>query len=146
LAKLVILLLCVSCSSTSPSIQKSDSIIKPATKKIVAIIPAPPENTPTANESAEGAEVPASTISLIGQSMKEVTALLGSPEFIRRDIGLELWQYRGKHCVLDLAFYEIDSSPQLEVRHIEARTKQGKPVASELCMAQSSKKSGPLTN
>jgi len=42
---------------------------------------------------------------LVGLKPDEVTRLLGSPALIRHDPPAQVWQYRGRDCVLDLFLY-----------------------------------------
>src|SRR5207248_5040041 len=43
----------------------------------------------------------ATPASLIGLSDKELTSLLGTPAWTRRETPAEVWQYRGTTCVVD---------------------------------------------
>jgi hypothetical protein len=57
--------------------------------------------------------------SLQGQSAEGVSALLGEPALVRREAEVEIWQYRGEGCVLDLFLYPDGS--RRKVIHLEAR-------------------------
>ena len=57
--------------------------------------------------------------SLIGLSSDAVTALLGPPQFRRREAPAEIWRYRTKTCFLDLFLYQ--DSDALQVAHVEVR-------------------------
>lgn len=56
---------------------------------------------------------------LAGQDAPQVSALLGQPTLIRREADVEIWQYQGEACVLDLFLYPQGGVPR--VRHLEAR-------------------------
>jgi hypothetical protein len=56
---------------------------------------------------------------LSGMSASGVTDLLGKPQFQRNETSAQLWQYRGKSCVLHLFLYRAGAA--LRVRHAEAR-------------------------
>ncbi len=56
---------------------------------------------------------------LAGQRADRVSALLGDPVVIRREADVEIWQYQGEACVLDLFFYPQGGVTR--VRHLEAR-------------------------
>ena len=57
--------------------------------------------------------------SLIGLSSDAVTAVLGPPQFRRREAPAEIWRYRTKTCFLDLFLYREGAA--LQVTHVEAR-------------------------
>lgn len=56
---------------------------------------------------------------LPGMSGNALTALLGAPQFRRRDGQAEIWQYRGSACTLDVFLYA--DGGDLRVRYVEAR-------------------------
>jgi hypothetical protein len=55
-----------------------------------------------------------------GLSEAQVTGMLGTPQFQRKDAAAELWQYRVDGCVLHLFFYS-DKDGQRRVRYAEVR-------------------------
>jgi hypothetical protein len=57
--------------------------------------------------------------SLIGLSSDAVTAVLGPPQFRRREAPAEIWRYRTKICFLDLFLYRDGAA--LKVTHFEVR-------------------------
>ena len=58
--------------------------------------------------------------SLEGRSAVDLEALLGSPQFLRRDAPAEYWQYRGDACVLDLILYPAAGNA-LAVDYLDVR-------------------------
>jgi hypothetical protein len=63
---------------------------------------------------------PASQIpTLAEKTPEELKALLGEPDFTRRDPPAEIWQYRSATCVLDLFLYPEGSA--LKVMHASTR-------------------------
>lgn len=56
---------------------------------------------------------------LVGLSERDVTRTLGDPNFVRRDKGVEIWQYKNDDCILDLFLYE--EAGRLSVDHTELR-------------------------
>ena len=52
-----------------------------------------------------------------GLSAQQISDILGEPQFLRQDNAIELWQYRGDGCVLNLFLYP--SNNELQVRHAE---------------------------
>ena len=56
---------------------------------------------------------------LVGLSQFDVKQALGTPSFVRKDKGVEVWQYRSQDCILDLFLYE--SRDGFSVDHSELR-------------------------
>jgi len=56
---------------------------------------------------------------LVGMSEFDVKRALGNPGFVRKDKGVEIWQYHTKNCILDLFLYE--SRDGFQVDHSELR-------------------------
>ncbi len=56
----------------------------------------------------------------MGLSGDGVTALLGPPDYRRRDKPAEIWQYRNDACVLDLFLYSANGAPA-RVNHMDFR-------------------------
>lgn len=57
--------------------------------------------------------------SLVGMTGERVTALFGTPVFVRRDPPGEFWRYRGQTCVLELFFYRQGDAQRVD--HFETR-------------------------
>ena len=68
---------------------------------------------------------------LIGLSSDAVTAVLGAPEFRRREAPAEMWRYRGKTCFLDFFLYRDGAA--LRVAHVEARGHDVAVVGEKAC-------------
>src|SRR3546814_10301949 len=56
---------------------------------------------------------------LLGLDRDGVSALLGTPDLIRREAPAEIWQYVGGNCVFDVVLYERGAS--YAVSYLEAR-------------------------
>jgi len=56
---------------------------------------------------------------LIGMQGLDVEQTLGKPSFVRRDKGVEIWQYKSENCILDLFLYKDTGG--LLVDHTELR-------------------------
>lgn len=56
---------------------------------------------------------------LVGVDGFDVEEALGKPDFIRKDDGVEIWQYRTAQCILDLFLYQ--KRGHLSVDHSELR-------------------------
>ena len=57
---------------------------------------------------------------VMGLSAAAVTALLGPPDYRRRDKPAEIWQYRNDACVLDLFLYSV-AGASARVNHMDFR-------------------------
>lgn len=56
----------------------------------------------------------------MGLAAAAVTALLGPPDYRRRDKPAEIWQYRNDGCVLDIFLYSAAGAPA-KVNHMDFR-------------------------
>lgn len=76
------------------------------------------------------------TGSIVGSTAAELATRFGQPVLtIREGQGLKL-QYRGATCVLDTYLYPPESgSGQPRVTHVDARSREGAPVASSACVS-----------
>ena len=83
----------------------------PAAAPMVAAVPPPTEPRPQDRSISPD--------SLIGQTTAEISALFGTPVFVRRDPPGEFWRYRGKSCVLEMFFYRRAGAVRLD--HLETR-------------------------
>ena len=72
--------------------------------------------------------------SLVGMTGERITALFGTPVFVRRDPPGEFWRYRGKTCVLELFFYLNEGSQRID--HIETRNTGGNSQDRAGCVAK----------
>lgn len=70
---------------------------------------------------------------LSGLNRDQVTGLLGSPGFERRDDPALIWQYRSASCALDLFLYRNDNEQTYTVRHFEARSRGAATVSEKDC-------------
>lgn len=87
--------------------------------------PAAPEPTP------ELPTIEAET--LLGKSGGEILSLLGEPQLKRREATTEVWQYRGRDCVMDLVLYRQGEASK--VQYLEARDrKEADIVEAQPCL------------
>lgn len=70
---------------------------------------------------------------IMGLTRSELSDLLGKPDFLRRDAPAEIWQYRGKECILDVFLYE--TGEHYRVFHFEVRDRTVEPVSTGRCFA-----------
>lgn len=66
-----------------------------------------------------GLDQQAKPAKLVGMSQFDIKKALGEPSFVRRDDGVEIWQYRAENCILDLFLY--DGREGMRVDHSELR-------------------------
>ena len=69
--------------------------------------------------------------SLIGLSSDAITAVLGPPQFRRREAPAEIWRYRTKTCFLDLFLYQDGAA--LQVAHVEVRGPDVATIGDKAC-------------
>jgi len=81
----------------------------PSTPVATAALPAAPE--PPVNDDPN---------QFLAQAPDLIAAALGNPALIRRDGPAEVWQYKGRGCVLDLFLYKTDGGG-FATRHVELR-------------------------
>lgn len=77
---------------------------------------------------------------LIGASWGAVRALLGDPGLIRRDQGVEVWQYPGPTCVLLLYLYRPESGGDPKTAFIDARDLHAGAAPVQECLAAAIKR------
>ncbi len=58
---------------------------------------------------------------VIGLDRKALSDLMGIPNFKRKDPPAEIWQYRGKDCILDVFLYGDGKGGPYTVTHLEVR-------------------------
>lgn len=80
---------------------------------------------------------------LIKMTRDDLNGLLGQPDLVRRENPAEIWQYRGKDCILDIFLYneaDQENSPYRvvysEARGREAGTADQRACLNELLRAQ----------
>lgn len=89
--------------------------------------PAPMEPTREVRLTPPGGKPTLET--LPGMRGADLTAMMGTPQFRRRDGQAEIWQYRGAACTLDVFLY-MDGN-DLRVRYVEARERGSAKAAAE---------------
>jgi hypothetical protein len=96
----------------------------------------PPREIPGATETAARPErAYPEPASLRGIDGSQLTGLLGTPRFKRRDDPAEIWQYRTESCSLDFFLYRSKDDPAYRVRHVEARGRGPAPQTEKECLA-----------
>lgn len=88
----------------------------------------------TAGESyAAGSSLSRDPAQLIGAPPERLLAALGEPRAQRREQPAEVWQYRGRDCVLDVFFYAAAADSK-KVVHLEARDAAAHETAVAPCL------------
>lgn len=70
----------------------------------------------------------------MGLRGETVAARLGEPDLVRRDTGVEVRQFRGSACILDLFLYPAGGA--LAVKHVELRGPSLDNEARRACLAE----------
>jgi hypothetical protein len=82
--------------------------------------PSPRDEKRYAAARAYGLDETTGPEKLVGMSSRDIRQALGQPSFVRKDKGVEIWQYHSQTCILDLFLYE-SSTKKLTVDHSELR-------------------------
>lgn len=77
----------------------------------------------------------------VGYAPERLLPLLGAPDFVRRDGGAQVWQYRAEHCVLDLFLYGKGNDSR--VKHVELRKRLPTAEPVEQCFSRMRAKRQP---
>lgn len=103
-----------------------------------AAVPPEPARQSTGGTVAESdpaaAPVNDDPMQFMGLQGMSVAAQLGKPDLVRRDSGVEVRQFRGKACILDLFLYPAGSD--LAVKHVELRGPSLDADARRACLAE----------
>jgi len=70
---------------------------------------------------------------LSGLDRDQVSELLGTAPFKRKDDPAEIWQYRTDHCALDIFLYRDGQGSAFRVRHFETRVRGGQVITEKDC-------------
>ena len=97
--------------TTTDTTIPDQSMAEPQAAPAVTAVPQPTGPTPQ--------DQPISPSSLIGHTITQISALFGTPVFVRRDPPGEFWRYRSKSCVLEMFFYRRAGAVRLD--HLETR-------------------------
>ncbi len=73
---------------------------------------------------------------LLAMTRDDLNGLLGQPDLVRREKPAEIWQYRGKDCVLDLFLYNEEGNPDspFKVVYSEARDLDAQKTDQKTCL------------
>ncbi len=84
----------------------------------------------------EGPETQALVASdIIGLEPADVQELLGPVSLKRWEGEVQVMQFSGEHCVIDIYFYETAPGEAFEASYMNARTSSGTEVGSDICLA-----------
>ncbi len=92
----------------------SEAVIEAA---IAAVIPDEPTE-PAAPPEPEIDDDPAQVMDLDGAGLE---ALLGIPSFSRQETGVQVWQYAGTACILNIYLYDDGPNTPYRVTYFEVR-------------------------
>lgn len=111
--------------SAATPVAKADKIA-PVTEPVGSPVPETTEQLPPGFSAAER-----DPSRLLDLRRRDLSAILGEPAFVRRDMSAEVWQYRTEACILDLFLYEIGQG--LAVTYYEFRSRREQEVARDEC-------------
>ncbi len=112
-------------STESAPPQTAEAYPGPGTEP--AVDPFPPAPAAQARVVPRQYPIDADPSRLMGLDPTQVTAMLGTPTFVRRDGGGEIWQYRDHGCILDLFLYRDGETAR--VYHFDLReARDGTPL------------------
>ncbi|MDE0333949.1 MAG: hypothetical protein OXI64_03245 [Defluviicoccus sp.] len=105
--------------------------------------PPPPREEPATETRLEIG--PDRVLDLDGRA---VEALLGEPDFVRRENPMELWRYRHERCAVALFLYaeEADGRGALRVRHVEAWAPGEEQTSPRACLSAIANRAGPISD
>ena len=143
-SRLIVIALCAALSACvaqsggpdTPETPVDDqSMSEPQQPNMVAT-PTPPPQQPNmvATPTPPPQQAAIDPASLVGMTGERVTALFGTPVFVRRDPPGEFWRYRGQTCVLELFFYLQRGAQRVD--HLETRNTGSKPEDRANCIAK----------
>lgn len=136
LAFALILLVSACSGGTSKDMYRQPDQPKPDNKPVVKERPKPQiDPQRLAAIKAHGLDKAMHPKKLVGLESLDVSRLLGKPNFVRRDKGVEIWQYRHADCILDLFLYESERKGFL-VDHTELRGPKLNDTTSLSCFSK----------
>lgn len=102
-----------------------------------AAVPAKPDapKSTDQNKQASASPVNDDPAQFVGQAESLVDSTLGAPDLIRREGAIEVHQFHGADCVLDLYLYPQETGKGLSVRHAELRGPGLDEPARRACLA-----------
>jgi hypothetical protein len=101
--------------------------------------PAPAAGAPAPGKPAQPTVAPGTPEpqTLIGKGKSDLVALLGNPALVRKERGVEVWQYAGGQCVMLFYLYDDATAGTPRVTYLEAMP-QGLSgdVTAQLCLSE----------
>lgn len=136
------ILLCLTACGTAANVETPTAVSTDQTNRPEQKTAQPAKTLPAAEAAKVKPEIPIPQASLnlgdlrkqlLGQSGQQIKALVGTPDFSRRDNPAEIWQYRSSDCRVDLFLYKSGSA--LKVEHVDVRGISIKNVSPEKCLS-----------
>lgn len=93
---------------------------------------APAKAPPRAGDKRIDAPAPET---LIGSDEAGIVKLVGSPGLVRREKGVDVWQYTDDTCTLLLYFYDKEGARKLTYLEALPKTKDGEDVTKASCLS-----------
>ncbi len=106
--------------------------------------PSPPPSPPNESGPAKEASLDIDPDRVLGLDRPAVEALLGEPDFVRRENPMELWRYRHEECAVALFLYaeEPGGRGPLRVRHVEAWAPGAEETPPGACLSALARRAG----
>ena len=112
--------------------------------KPAGAVAVPPPSPPNESGPAKEASLDIDPDRVLGLDRPAVEALLGEPDFVRRENPMELWRYRHEECAVALFLYaeEPDGRGPLRVRHVEAWAPGAEETPPGACLSALARRAG----
>ncbi len=129
------------CEALPEFLDREPPVVAPT--KPVAQSPSP-SAAPTAEVEAGTLEAPVAALppvnddpdQFLGSSGSDIAAVLGEPGLRRKEGPAEIWQYRGRNCVLDLFLYLPENGTgSARVDYVELRNPALSETKRRACLA-----------
>lgn len=127
---------CVTPAPTPPSrpVAAVDPTAPALAGRLAAIKPLPTP-APVQVQPAVAVAPPPALDSLLGRSPAQVEELLGRPDAERVDGPAQVWQFRGRDCVLHMFFYPHGGETVRRLMLVDATQRLGGPATPAACLA-----------
>jgi hypothetical protein len=111
--------------------QVGEGVAATAATQAAPAAPKAPKAAPAKASSAQQAKLegPAPE-SLVGSDQASIQKLVGTPTLVRKEKGVEVWQYTDNSCTLIMYFYDDKASGARKLTYMDAVARNGADDAS----------------
>lgn len=127
---------CTETAVTSPT-QEQGIVLKIAESKKEDSVAVNEPRATSQLRSVRATALPKRSLILLGMERENVRLLLGAPQMARHEPPAEVWQYRGRDCVLNVFFYKgKNAQTTAQVEHVEMMplTEDAQVAAGDNCI------------